>query len=399
MKTAFVCIVLSVVLSVALCAPKIKLGGNPFQKMQPGARAQAAEMKFKHGALDSSYPTIPISDYEDAQYYGPITLGTPPQDFLVIFDTGSSNLWIPSATCAKTNIACQTHNKYDSTKSSTYQANGTSFEIQYGSGAMEGFLSTDTLGMDTLNVVNQTFAEAVKEPGISFIAAKFDGILGMAFETISVDHVTPVWYNIMDQGLVDQSVFSFWLSSDPTTQEGEGGELTLGGYDTDRFTGSISYVPLIAETYWTIHLDDFQVPSGNTTNWCSSSKPCRAIVDTGTSLIAGPKQQMDDLNKALGAEVLMGEGIFKSCDILTTGPNITLSMGGTDFVLRPVDYVLQEKNGPVTECVSGFMGIDLGANPVKYIIGDVFIRKYYSIFDFGAQRVGFADAVQDGIYN
>jgi len=72
-------------------------------------------------------PEAPISNFMGAQYYGPVSVGTPAQNFNVVFDTGSSNLWVPSKKCFS--VACYLHKTYDSTKSSTYKANGTAINI------------------------------------------------------------------------------------------------------------------------------------------------------------------------------------------------------------------------------------------------------------------------------
>lgn len=116
------------------------------------------------------YQSTPQTDFLNAQYFADITLGTPPQSFKVILDTGSSNLWVPSQSCSS--IACFLHTKYDSSASSTYKKNGSEFKIQYGSGAMEGFVSNDDLTIGDLKIKGQDFAEATSEPGLTFAFAK-----------------------------------------------------------------------------------------------------------------------------------------------------------------------------------------------------------------------------------
>lgn len=83
--------------------------------------------------------SVPLVNIQDMAYMGPITIGTPPQLFNVIFDTGSTDLWVPSANC--TDDACTSKNAFNSTKSTTYSFDGRPYSIQYGSGAVSGILS------------------------------------------------------------------------------------------------------------------------------------------------------------------------------------------------------------------------------------------------------------------
>lgn len=127
----------------------------------------------------------------DAQYFGEISIGTPAQTFKVIFDTGSSNLWVPSHSCWS--LACWTHSTYKSSASESFKKNATDFQIQYGSGGVKGFVSNDVVTVSGVTVKNVDFGEVTSLKGPSFIVGKFDGILGMAFPKISVLGMTPVY--------------------------------------------------------------------------------------------------------------------------------------------------------------------------------------------------------------
>jgi len=406
---------------------------------------------------------VPISNYQNAQYYGPITIGTPPQQFTVVFDTGSSNLWIPSSECSYFDIACWLHNRYDHTKSSTYKANGTDFSIQYGTGSLTGFVSSDTVTIGGLTVRNQLFAEAVTQPGLTFAVAQFDGILGLAFQSISVDALPPVWYNLIAQSQVSQRVFAFWLNRNSSASSG--GELTLGGMDSNHYTGSITYVPLTNQTYWMFALGDVLI-GGQSQGYCK--KGCHAIADTGTSLLAGPSDVVTQINQKIGATGVLSEeckmivdqyeqqiinGIVNGltpqevctsidlcpgtscgvcelivgtidsilptnssellikilldsiCDLLpdpngealvdcstvNSLPTVAFTLAGKTFTLTPQQYILQVGAEGAELCLSGFIGLDLPPQigPL-WILGDVFIGAYYTVFDFANNRVGFA---------
>jgi saccharopepsin len=321
---------------------------------------------------------VPLTNFMNAQYYTEISLGSPPQSFKVILDTGSSNLWVPSTQC--TSIACFLHAKYDSTASSTYKANGTTFSIRYGSGSMEGFVSHDSLTIGDIIIKHQDFAEATKEPGLAFAFGKFDGILGLGYDTISVNDIVPPFYSMVNEGLLDSPVFSFRIGK----SEEDGGEVVFGGIDEDAYTGELTYVPVRRKAYWEVELEG--VSFGDEELELESTG---AAIDTGTSLIAAPTDIAEMLNAQIGAKKSWSGQYTVDCSKVPDLPEFTFNFGGKKYPLKGTDYILEVQG----TCISAFMGMDINVpGGSLWIVGDAFLRRYYTVYDKGRDAVGFATA-------
>ena len=119
----------------------------------------------------SKEENVIIRDLQNAQYYGTLEVGTPPQKFQVVFDTGSADLWVPSTTCPTASMNCNGKTVFDSTKSSSYEdvkpGAKSDFSIVYGSGSVTGTFGVDrvTVG-DDYSVEDQTFATVVSTDGL-----------------------------------------------------------------------------------------------------------------------------------------------------------------------------------------------------------------------------------------
>nr|XP_016850956.1 PREDICTED: cathepsin E [Anolis carolinensis] len=327
----------------------------------------------------------PLLNYFDVEYFGEISIGTPPQNFTVLFDTGSSNLWVPSVYCASK--ACVEHSRFHPTESSTYNEVGTSFSIHYGTGSLTGIIGMDSVTVEGITVTNQQFAESVSEPGKTFLDSEFDGILGLAYPSLAVDGVTPVFDNMMAQNLVELPLFSVYLSRNPDSSIG--GELIFGGYDPSLFSGNLNWIPVSKKGYWQIQLDNIQV--GGTIAFCAEG--CQAIVDTGTSLITGPSDDIKQMQNLIGAQPVDGEYAVE-CSNLSMMPSVTFTLNGIPYSLTPEAYTLMENSDGMQLCSSGFQALNMQTpeGPL-WILGDVFIGQYYSVFDRGNDRVGLAPLV------
>lgn len=334
---------------------------------------------------------IALKNLQDSEYYGPVTIGTPPQEFTAIYDTGSSDLWMPGMGCTNytQSPGCKNHNKYNHNVSSTYQKDGRGLFLPYGSGIVFGFMSNDTVNFGGLTVPGAVFGEVTVEPGAVWAQSPFDGLFGLAFPLISIPIGVPPPFDLaMKDKMLAKNEFAFFLSS----HDGDStSELVLGGYDEKRMTGNLTWVPFNALQgllgYWAITGDAIKV--GGTALPSSVCKSCILVVDTGTSILTGPPGTIDPLLAKIG-------NVSADCSNRAQLPTLTFTISGKDFDLSPDFYVLDvpDDSGKMT-CQLGIEALNVGF-PL-WILGDPFLRAYYTVFSRDTNMVGFATAVPPSV--
>ncbi|CAI2353335.1 unnamed protein product [Caenorhabditis sp. 36 PRJEB53466] len=368
-----------------------KLSWRPSKKMEMIRKGEyAAYLEYQRNLRTVSpnvLANLPqnVNDFGDFEYLGNITIGTPDQSFIVVLDTGSSNLWIPGPTC-KTN--CKTKSKFDSTASSTFVTNGQSWTIQYGSGDAAGILGEDTVrfgavGESQLAVPSTTFGIASK------ISADFkndatDGILGLAFTSLAVDGVVPPLINAINQNLLDQPLFTVWLEHRGSLNNVGGGVFTYGAVDTTNCGAVVAYQALSSATYYQFKAAGFKLGS------YSNTKTVEVISDTGTSFLGGPQAVVAGLAKAAGATYDdFNEVYFIDC--AATPGTLDITIGSNTYSIQPVNYIVDAGDG---QCLFAAFPFDFGGFGPSWILGDPFIRQYCNIYDIGNKRMGFAPSLQ-----
>ncbi|XP_027716201.1 LOW QUALITY PROTEIN: gastricsin-like [Vombatus ursinus] len=323
----------------------------------------------------------PIGNYLNAFYLGETSFGTPPQDFLVLCDTGSSNLWVLS-TCCRTQ-ACPNHNRFSPSQSSTFSTGGQTYTLSYGSDNLTVPLGYDTVTVQNTVVCNQEFGLSENEPIRPFYCSDFDGILGMAYPAMAVGSSPTVMQGILQQGQLSEPIFSFYFSGQPTQQYA--GELILGGVDPQLYSGQNTWTPVTQEVYWQFGIEEFAM-GNQATGWCSQG--CQAIVDTGIFLLAVPQQYMNSFLQATGAQQAQNGDFVVNCNYIQGVPTITFVINGSQVPLPPSAYVFSN-NGYYRLGIKATSLPSTSGQPL-WILGDVFLKEYYSVYDIANNRVGFA---------
>ncbi|XP_061022340.1 pregnancy-associated glycoprotein 1-like [Dama dama] len=331
---------------------------------------------YQTSSPGSNIATHPLRNFQDMVYVGNITIGTPPQEFQVVFDTGSSDLWVPSVFCTSPN--CSSHVMFRHNESSTYQPIRQIFSIEYGRGRMKGVVGRDTVRIGDLVSTDQPLGLSMEQSG--FEGMPFDGVLGLNYPNLSFTGGIPIFDNLKNHGAISEPVFAFYLSNKP-----EGSVVMFGGVDKSYYQGAVNWVPLIKVGDWRVHMDRISMEGQIVA--CYSG--CEALVDTGESSIIGPRRLVNKILRFLGAKP-RGSEHYVSCSAVNTLPSIDFTINGINYPVPAQAYTIKDS--------SGVCYINLEADPEStsvetWILGDVFLRLYFSVFDRGNDRIGLAQAV------
>ncbi|KAI9488759.1 aspartic peptidase domain-containing protein [Zychaea mexicana] len=397
------------------------------------ANGQLAQLKHLESTpLDKREARASLYNAFGREYLIEVGVGTPAQMFNLTLDTGSAELWIPSTACPATSCP---YDRFDSSKSSTFEATVQSFSIEYGVGTAEGTYGVDTVTVGTAKVDKQTIGLASNSGNILGIVSsgeQSNGILGLGFGGLNTargaSNDEPFPFNLAST--LNDPVFSIFLNSHFSF--GVSGEIMFGGIDTSKHTGDIQYVPVVnydttnylvspnvgadgkksgTNLYWSV------AGQGVKANSYSKSLPSvqAFILDTGTTLTMIPKTyaegilgavtgstskySWDELNGVYRIDCSFKTSTDKvefqistATDSASTSP-VTISTPVSEMIIPlDSDYI-----DSATSCMFGITASSSGLTAGEsWIIGEASLRSMYSVYDMKNNRVGLAPVNLDG---
>lgn len=190
-------------------------------------------------------------------------------------------------------------------------------------------------------IKHQVFGEVLDQPGPTFVHAQFDGIFGLGFGRISrtSPNYTPL-DRLKEQGVINKKIFCFHMNN----QTAEiGGELVIGGCDVKPEF----WLPVTKMGYWQFRMSLIQViqhgkrSDQNNVLFTGCKGGCEAIMDTGTSIVTGPRREVEKINNLIGAVLNKRTNEYYIKCSKTGLPDIVFSFQGLEITLGPEDYIVQ----------------------------------------------------------
>ena len=313
-------------------------------------------------------------DGTDFSYFSAVDFGSTGKTMYLLIDSGASTTWVMGSDC-KTQ-ACQSHNVFGNADSSTLESTDKSFSLAYGTGSVLGSAASDNVDFGSF-VVNISFGLA-SDASDDFLDYPMDGILGLGRPSSDEGRYPTVFEAIMAARSLKSNQFGVHLSS---TADGEtNGELNFGAPDTSRYDGTFSYTKTVSNgPMWDIPIDD----AGFNGDLCGF-KGRTGIIDTGTSFLLLPPDDAENLHSKIPGFHRNGETFSVPCS--TTQP-VQLIFSGIRYNVSSTDYVLKSE-ADSEMCPSNIIG-KKPFDDNQWLIGDVFLKNVYTVFDFDKNQVGF----------
>jgi len=356
--------------------------------------------------------------YYKSAYFGSLAVGTPAQNLTVVFDTGSGNLILPSTYCHT--LSCKVHKRFRRSASSTARdvdGNGQivkpddardQLTISFGTGEVTGVFVEDNIcfGADASgqSCVSMKFVAATDMSEDPFKDFTFDGVLGLGLPTLShtsgFSFLEAVSVLAKDKGSAYFKTFAVFLAS----HEEETSKITFGGWDEQHLDDNeVRWNPVLDPEYghWMLEIKSLRV-DGQVLSFCDTG--CKAVVDSGTSLLGVPSDVFPELYELLNHPAsLEGECASQSPHLEIELDGLTLTLDGEDFAhleenqssVATQEWGIQrtsflDKTRDDMTCSPMLMTIDLPEpiGPKLFILGEPVLRKYYTVYDADQQRIG-----------
>lgn len=359
----------------------------------PGISPADVEAAEVGGLTDANSPSDSNSlgldiEANDVGYVATIQMGTPPQDYLILMDSGSADLWVGSETCqSEGGGGCGNHTFLGSQSSSTFVDTGAPFEVTYGTGNVQGDIVTDNVVVAGLTLTNHTFGVANQESvQFSSDTVPFDGLMGLAQSTLSEQQVLTPVESLAQNGLISDAITSYKISR--LADNLNDGEITFGGLDDSKFDPNtlVTFPNVNTEGFW----EGAMSVSSNGQDLGLQGRT--AILDTGTTLIVAPPLDAQTVHNTIAGAKSDGQGGFTipcqtNASIALTFSGQTFDIDTRDLLFAPVD-----PNNLDGDCTSGISSGEIGG-ATEWLVGDVFLKNAYFSTDVGKNQISLAKLV------
>ncbi|KAH8803483.1 aspartic peptidase domain-containing protein [Xylogone sp. PMI_703] len=336
----------------------------------------------------TSESLIDYFDGTDLQWYGDIEVGTPPQKISVVFDTGSADLIIPSISCESDPGCTGIREKFDPTKSSsvTTYANET-WSIMFGGVGVaasdvetaSGITAIDTISLAGLTVPSFQFG-LIQDLTAGFANDPFSGIMGIGFGGFRVGSKSFI-ESLIQTGQVEEAVYGFYLTPEAVGHS----EITIGGVDNSKIQGEINYIPIDTSFGFVLgSVDSISV------NGIIADTNIRGIFDTGTANLIGPRDHVQAIYALISPNITTFDDLGTYCmpceELEQLNASVSLSIGGINYIIPPEEFNIGPLGGGL--CQTFINSNPPGGN--SFTIGGSLLKHYYSVWDMGNSRLGFA---------